>query len=183
MKIIQTSLNKSFVIKPEEITDKRGIFTRIFCEKKLNKILDGKRIVQINHSLTRSKGTLRGLHFQHPPKAEIKLVRCLRGRVFDVLVDLRKYSKTFLKWYGTILSGENMKMINIPAGFAHGFQTLEQNCEMLYLHTEFYSPLHEGGIRYDDLAIGIKWPLEITEISEKDRNYTLLAPEFSGIVV
>ena len=183
MQVIQTSLNNAFVIKPEAFNDKRGIFTRIFCEKELQKILDGKKIVQINHSLTKRKGTLRGMHFQHPPKAEIKLVRCLRGRVFDVLVDLRKYSTTFLKWYGTILSRENMKMINIPVGFAHGFQTLEQNCEMLYLHTEFYSPLHEGGIRYDDLAIGIKWPLEITEVSEKDRNYPLLTPEFSGIVV
>ena len=122
------------------------------------------------------------MHFQHPPKAEVKMVRCIRGSVFDAIIDLRKDSKTFLQWHSEILSAENMKMLYIPKGFAHGFQTLEGNCEMLYLHTEVYSPLHEGGIRYNDPTIGIQWPLEIAEISQKDKSYDMLLHDFTGII-
>ena len=121
------------------------------------------------------------MHFQYPPKAEVKLVRCLRGSIFDVIVDLRRDSKTFLQWYGKKLSGENMMMLYVPEGCAHGFQTLEDNCEMLYLHTEFYSPSHEGGLRYNDPKIGIQWPLEVTEISRRDESYPLLPPDFAGV--
>ena len=158
----------AFVIEPEPFTDDRGIFARVFCQHELQNILHGKNIEQINHSLSRQKGAFRGMHFQYPSMAEIKMVKCLRGCVFDVMIDLRQGSSTFLKWHGEILSAENMKMLYIPEGFAHGFQTLEENCEIIYLHTDFYSPEHEGSVRYDDPKIGIKWPLGITDVSERD---------------
>jgi dTDP-4-dehydrorhamnose 3,5-epimerase len=181
MKIKQTLLQDAVIIEPEPFEDARGRFSRIFCQNELCNILNGKNIVQINHSLTRQKGAIRGMHFQYPPKAEIKMVRCITGEVFDVMIDLRKNSPTFLKWHGEILSSENMKMMYIPEGFAHGFQTLQPNSELLYLHTEFYSPEHEGSVCYDDPKIGIKWPLEVTEISDKDKRYSLLTQDFGGI--
>ena len=110
-------------------------------------------------------------------------MKCLRGSVFDVIVDLRRDSETLLQWYGEILSGDNLKMMYVPEGFAHGFQTLEENTELLYLHTEFYSPEHEGGVRYNDPMINIAWPLEVTEISEKDQKYPLLSEDFEGVRV
>ena len=183
MKIKQTSLQDAFVIEPEPFTDDRGIFARVFCQHELQNILHDKNIVQINHSLTRQKGALRGMHFQYPPKSEIKMVKCLRGSVFDVMIDLRRDSSTLLKWHGEVLSSKNMKMMYIPEGFAHGFQTLEENCELLYLHTEFYSPEHEGAVRYNDPKVGIKWPLEVRDISERDRTYPLLDGDFEGIVL
>jgi len=123
------------------------------------------------------------MHFQYPPKAEIKIVKCLYGSVFDVAIDLRKNSPTLLQWHGEVLSAENKKMIYIPEGFAHGFQTLENNSELLYLHTEFYSPKYEGGIRYNDPRINIKWPLEISYISNRDNEFNLLDNNFLGISV
>jgi dTDP-4-dehydrorhamnose 3,5-epimerase len=122
------------------------------------------------------------MHFQHPPKAEIKMVKCLRGSVFDVIVDLRRDSDTLLQWYGEILSDDNLKMMYVPEGFAHGFQTLEEKTELLYLHTEFYSPEHEGGVRYNDPRLNISWPVEVTEVSEKDQEYPLLPNDFEGII-
>ena len=181
MKIKQTPLQGAFVIEPEPFADDRGLFARVFCKQELQSILRGKNIVQINHSMTRQKSAIRGMHFQHPPKTEIKMVRCIAGEVFDVMIDLRKGSPSFLKWHGEILSAENMKMMYVPEGFAHGFQTLQPNCELLYLHTAFYSPEHEGGVRYNDPKIGIKWPLEVTEISDKDERYSLLPQDFGGI--
>ena len=183
MKIKQTPLQDAFVIEPEPFIDDRGLFARVFCQHELQNILRDKKIVQINHSLTRQKGAIRGMHFQYPPKAETKMVKCLRGSVFDVIIDLRKGSPTFLKWHGEVLSAENMKMMYIPEGFAHGFQTLEQNCELLYLHTEFYSPEHEGGVCYNDPLINISWPLATTDISAKDQGYPLLSKDFKGIVL
>ena len=181
MRINKLPLEDAFIIEPEPFMDDRGVFARVFCQHELQNILHGKNIVQLNHSLTRQKGAIRGMHFQYPPMAEIKMVKCLRGSVFDVIIDLRKGSPTFLKWHGEILSSENMKMMYIPEGFAHGFQTLQPNCELLYLHTEFYSPEHEGDVRYNDPKIGIKWPLEVTEISDKDERYPLLTQIFGGI--
>lgn len=183
MRINKLPLEGAFVTEPELVTDNRGIFARVFCQHELQSVLHGKNIVQINHSMTRQKGAIRGMHFQWPPKAEIKMVKCLHGSVFDVMVDLRQGSSTFLKWYGEILSAENMKMMYVPEGFAHGFQTVEENCELLYLHTEFYSPEHEGGVRYDDPKVGIKWPLEITDVSERDQNHQLLSRDFKGIIL
>lgn len=181
MRINKLQLEGAFVIEPEPFTDDRGMFARIFCQHELQNISHDKNIVQINHSLTCQKGALRGMHFQYPPKSEIKMVKCMRGSVFDVMIDLRRGSSTFLKWHGEMLSAENMKMVYIPEGFAHGFQTLEENCELLYLHTERYDPEFEGGIRYDDLSLSISWPIEVTDISLRDQNHPLLSREFKGI--
>lgn len=183
MKIFQTPLQDSFVLEPEPFVDDRGTFSRIFCQQELKQIGHEKPIVQVNHSLTRTKGALRGMHFQYPPKAEIKIVKCLRGSVFDVIIDLRRDSPNFLRWYGEILSAENLKMMYIPEGFAHGFQTLEDNSELLYLHTEFYSPEHEEGVRYDDPRINISWMVEVTDISARDQNHPLLSRDFEGITL
>ena len=183
MKIKQTPLQDAFVIEPEPFTDDRGLFARVFCKQELQSILHGKNIVQVNHSMTRQKGAIRGMHFQLPPMAEIKMVKCLHGSVFDVIVDLRKLSSTFGKWHGEILSSDNMKMMYIPEGFAHGFQTLEEDAEMLYLHTEFYSPEYEGAVRFDDPSLNISWPIEVTDISLRDQNHPLLSSEFKGIKV
>ena len=183
MKISRTPLQNAFVLEPEPFVDERGEFFRIFCQQELKQIGYQSRIVQINHSLTRQKGALRGMHFQYPPRAEIKIVKCLRGSVFDAIVDLRRGSPTFLQWHSVMLSGDNKKMLYIPEGFAHGFQTLGENCELLYFHTEFYSPEHEGGVRYDDPMINISWPLEITDISDRDMNHLLLSQDFEGIAL
>jgi dTDP-4-dehydrorhamnose 3,5-epimerase len=183
MKIAATPLKDAYIIEPEPFKDTRGKFSRIFCKKEFQAIGLVKDIVQVNQSITIQKGAIRGMHFQRPPKAEIKMVKCLRGSVFDVMIDLRRDSSTFLKWHGDVLSAENMKIMYVPEGFAHGFQTLEGNCELLYFHTEFYSSEHEGGVRYDDLLINIQWPMEITDISEKDRNHPLLSQDFEGIVL
>jgi dTDP-4-dehydrorhamnose 3,5-epimerase len=133
--------------------------------------------------MTIKKGALRGLHFQYPPQAEIKIVKCVAGRVYDVIVDLRCDSPTFGQWHGEILSAQNMKMMYIPEGFAHGFQVLDENSELLYLHTQFYNPQCEGGVRYDDPMINILWPLKVTEISARDQNHPLLSKDFEGILV
>ena len=183
MRINKLLLENAFVIEPEPFTDDRGIFARVFCRHELQSILHGKNIVQINYSLTRQKGAIRGMHFQRPPKAEIKMVKCLRGSVFDVMVDLRSNSSTFLKWHGEKLSAENMKMVCVPEGFAHGFQAMEENSELLYLHTDFYSFEHEGGVRYGDPMINISWPLEVMDISERDQNHPLLSHDFKGIIL
>lgn len=183
MKLIETSLKGAFVIENESLKDSRGIFARLFCQNSLKEITKRISIAQINYSLTIQKGVVRGLHFQYPPKSEIKMVRCLTGSVFDVIVDVRQNSPTFLYWYGETISAENMKMMYVPEGFAHGFQTLKENCIMLYLHTEFYSPLHEGALRYNDPKLGIRWPLAVTQLSDKDKNHPLLTPDFAGIVV
>jgi dTDP-4-dehydrorhamnose 3,5-epimerase len=183
MKICPTLLHDLSILEPEPFADERGRFTRLFCRQELRKLLESRSIVQINHSLTVRKGAIRGLHFQSPPKAEKKFVRCLRGSVFDVAVDLRCGSPTFLKWHGERLSEENLKTMYVPEGFAHGFQTLEENTELMYLHTEYYSQEHEGGVRYDEPMISIAWPLEITEISDRDRSHALLGDDFKGIVL
>jgi len=183
MKFIETNLKNLYIIEPELLKDERGLFYRVFCRNELKEIEHVKEIVQINQSLTKKKGSLRGMHFQYPPKAEIKIVKCLYGSVFDVAIDLRKNSSTLLQWHGEVLSAENKKMIYIPEGFAHGFQTLENNSELLYLHTEFYSPKYEGGIRYNDPRINIKWPLEISYISNRDNEFNLLDNNFLGISV
>ncbi len=183
MKFSKTKLNGLFVIKLEPFQDERGKFFRVYCENELNDIGHNKKIVQINQSLTKKKGTIRGMHFQYPPKAEIKMVRCLKGSVFDVAIDLRIISPTFLKWHGEILTEDNMMVLYIPEGFAHGFQTLENDSELLYLHTELYNSHYEGGITYNDPKINIKWPLELTDISERDKSFKLIGEDFQGILL
>jgi dTDP-4-dehydrorhamnose 3,5-epimerase len=181
VKIIATPIQNLFVIELEPFEDKRGKFVRIFCQRELQKAGLIEHISQINCSLTRTKGCVRGMHFQYPPKAEIKIVRCLRGAIFDVAIDLRKDSPTFLQWYGETLTGNSMKMMYIPPGFAHGFQALEGSSEVLYLHTEYYSPGHEDGVRYDDPLVGIRWPCQVTDVSDRDRNHPPLTADFQGI--
>jgi len=171
----------SYEITLEPRIDGRGWFARFFCKAEFAAIGHDQEWVQMNHSFTTETGTLRGMHFQHPPFTEIKLVRCIAGSVFDVIIDLRKDSPTFLKWYGTELSAQNKKMLYIAAGFAHGFQTLTNDCELLYHHSQFYTPKSESGIRYNDPLVNIEWPLSLTDISERDSVHPLLSPQFKGI--
>jgi dTDP-4-dehydrorhamnose 3,5-epimerase len=171
------------LVLAEPSSDERGLFARVFCERELAAAGWSGRVVQANLSRTRRQGALRGLHYQRPPMAEVKVVRCLRGAVFDVAVDLRRGSPTFLGWHGEVLSGDNLRALYIPEGFAHGFQTLEPECEMLYLHGQAYSPEHEGAVRWDDPRVGVAWPLLVTEMSALDREHALLSADFTGIEI
>ena len=177
----ETKLKDAFIIDLEPFKDERGLFARTYCKNEFEGIGHSKEFVQFNHSETRTKASIRGVHYQNPPFAEIKLIRCIKGSVFDILVDIRKGSPTFLQWVGVELSAENKRMIYIPEGFAHGFQTLEEDTHLIYHHTAFYTPGHEGGIRFDDPRIGIEWPMEATVLSEKDQNYPYLTDSFTGI--
>lgn len=162
--------------------DTRGWFERLFCSEELAAAAGQPFVpVQINRSLTRVRGAVRGLHYQHPPHAEIKYVSCLRGAVFDVAVDLRAGSPTFLRWYGSTLSADNRSSLLIPRGFAHGFQALTEDCELLYLHSDPYHPQAEAGVHPGDPAVGVDWPLPISELSSRDAAHPLLVRDFSGV--
>jgi len=181
MKFKETPLKGSFVIDLQPVEDERGWFARYYCKDEFKSIGHTKEWVQLNHSVTNKKGSLRGMHYQLKPFTEIKLVRCISGAVFDVIVDLRKGSESFLQWFGVELSAVNKKMIYIPEGFAHGFQCLIDDCQLLYHHTEFYRPGAEGGIRYKDPLINISWPLDVTFISTRDKEHPVLDKSFKGI--
>lgn len=181
MKFTSTGLKGSYVIEVALIEDERGWFVRTFCKDEFREIGHTKEWVQMNHSFTNEAGSIRGMHFQKPPFSEIKLIRCIAGKVFDVIIDLRKNSDTFLKWFGVELSAVNKRMIYIPEGFAHGFQTLTDHCELIYNHSEYYKPNVEGGIKYDDKMIGIKWPLPAKNISERDQKHEQLTDHFEGL--
>ncbi len=181
MKIRPTELDNVFVVDADKFIDRRGVFTRCYCEKELSALIGNRRIVQVNLSRTLALGAVRGLHFQHPPYSELKLVRCIKGRVWDVAVDLRASSHTFLRWQAVELSSEDANMIVIPEGYAHGFQTLEADSELMYLHTAFYEPTAEGGILYNDPSINIQWPVAVTEISDRDRQHPCIGRDFQGI--
>ena len=170
-------------LQRKPVADSRGYLERIFCADTLKSLIPGKSIVQVNHTLTAKRGTLRGMHFQHPPHAETKFISCLTGEVFDVAVDLRRGSPTFLLWHAEILSADNHKTLIIPEGFAHGFQTLTKDCEMLYLHTAAYRVDAEGGLNAKDPRLGIKWPLPIAEQSARDSAHPLISEDFHGVVV
>jgi len=170
-------------VETTQHTDLRGAFARFFCEQSLSAVLGGRRIVQINFSRSTKRGTVRGMHFQYAPHAEMKFVRCVRGRVWDVAVDLRDGSPTFLQWHAEELSADNASMLVIPEGCAHGFQTLEEDSELLYLHTAAYTPEAEGGVRYDDPAIGIAWPLPATNVSPRDAGHPCITDNFTGLRV
>ena len=169
------------IIQRRYIEDSRGYFSRVFCADELKEIGFPVAIAQINQTLTRRCGAVRGMHFQRPPHAEIKVVSCLRGRVFDVAVDLRRGSPTFLNWHGEVLSAENRKSLLIPEGFAHGFQALSDDCELLYLHSASYAPLAEGALNIGDPRLSIEWPLPIRAMSERDRLHPNLDLDFLGI--
>jgi dTDP-4-dehydrorhamnose 3,5-epimerase len=183
MNFKQTKLAGSYVVDIAATTDERGWFARTFDKNEFNKIGFTGEWVQLNHSFTNKKGTIRGMHYQLPPFAEIKLVRCIAGAVFDAVIDLRENSDTFLKWFGTELSAVNKKMLYIPGGFAHGFQTLTDNCELIYHHSQFYKPGVEGGIKYNDELINITWPEKVTNISRRDEEHPLLDKNFTGIKI
>jgi len=183
MKFFESPLKGAFIVEPEPFKDDRGFFARVFCKNEFSEIGHQGDFVQINHSKNTVKGTLRGLHYQLPPHAEIKLVRCIAGKVFDVIVDLRENSPTFLKSFDIGLSDENMKMIYIPAGFAHGFQTLEDNTQIIYHHTAFYNPAYERGLNFKDPLLNINWPLAPVNLSERDKTHTFLTNEFKGIKI
>ena len=163
--------------------DSRGFLSRVFCSEELAPAGWVKPIAQINHTYSASSGTVRGMHFQNPPHAEMKLVSCLRGEVWDVAVDLRAGSPTFLHWHAERLSRENGNALLIPEGFAHGFQALTDDCELLYLHSAPYTQSAEGAVRFDDPRLRIAWPRPVTEVSARDRSHPLLPPEFTGIRV
>ncbi len=181
MKFIATALAGSFIVDLDLFSDDRGWFARTFCKKEFEEIGHHKEWVQLNHSFTDHAGSLRGMHFQLPPFTEIKMVRCIAGTAYDVIIDIRQGSPTFLKWVGIELSAANKRMLYIPEGFAHGFQTLTGNCELIYHHTSFYTPGSEGGIRYDDAKIGIEWKGPIVEISARDKQHPYLDDGFTGI--
>lgn len=183
MNLVETNILGVFTAESKAFQDNRGAFSRLFCSRELQEIIGSRTISQINHSMTRSVGAVRGLHFQNPPYAEMKIVRCLKGRVFDVAVDLRQGSPTFLKWTAVELTPENHIAFVIPEGCAHGFQVLEEDSELLYLHTAFYTPAAEGVVRFDDPKIGINWPLDPSDLSTRDLNQSHLKEDFMGIVL
>ena len=169
------------LIERQRIGDDRGFLSRLFCSDELAVAGWQKSIAQINHTFTSQRGTVRGLHYQTPPHAEMKLVSCIRGEIWDVAIDLRSNSPTFMRWYAQTLSAENGYALLIPEGFAHGFQALSDDSELLYMHSEAYSPQAEAVLRFDDQRLGITWPLPVTGISERDRAHPLLTSEFNGI--
>jgi len=167
-------LEGAYLIDLEKREDERGFFARYYCEKEFESHGLETKWVQMNTTLSNEKGTMRGLHFQREPMAESKIVRCLRGSIWDVIVDIRKNSSTFGKWISVELKENNRTMLFIPKGFAHGFQTLVDYTELLYMHSEFYSAEQEGGIRFDDPSLNINWPLPVSIISERDKTHPLI---------
>lgn len=173
--MVHTPIDNLVRIDRKRMGDDRGWFERMFCSEELAVAGWSGGIAQINRTLTARRGTVRGMHFQRALHAEKKFVSCIAGEVFDVAVDLREGSPSFLSWHAEILSAENARSLLIPEGFAHGFQALSDDVEMLYFHSAPYAPQAEGGLRPDDSRLGIVWPLAITEMSERDRNHPLLS--------
>ncbi len=181
MQAIAADIAGVALVRTERRLDARGGFARWFCDTDLAPELAGTTIRQINHSFTKESGTVRGLHFQKAPYAEKKIIRCLAGEIFDVVVDLRRDSPTFLAWRGFTLSAGDDCAVLIPEGCAHGFQTLSDDVQLLYQHTAPYTPAAEGALRYDDPRIGIVWPLPPQHLSERDLSHPLLPADFKGI--
>lgn len=171
------------IIERHPLNDERGFLERMFCQKTLKFLLKEKTIRQINHTLTGKEGSVRGLHFQYALHAEAKIVSCLKGKVWDVAVDLRKGSPTFLQYFAVTLSRDNLQSLFIPEGFAHGFQTLTSDCEMIYFHTADYNANEEGALNALDPLLTIKWPKPITERSERDIGHKMLSKDFLGIEI
>jgi len=171
MKFKKTKLEGTYVIELEKQEDERGFFARVWDKKQFQNMGLSYEIQQCSISFNKKKGTMRGMHYQEPPYEEVKLVRCTKGKIFDVIIDLRKNSTTFKKWISVELSAENHKIIYVPEGFAHGFQTLEDNTEVFYQMSQFYNPDSARGVKWDDKAFNIKWPLKPTLLSEKDQSY------------
>ncbi len=181
MNFTPTGLHGSFLVDVSPFEDERGLFARVFCKKEFEAIGHDKEFVQINHSRTNQRAAIRGLHFQVPPACEIKLIRCIRGSIQDVIVDLRKGSPTCFEHFAVELSEYNMQMLYVPEGFAHGFQALSERVEMIYHHTEFYRPEYERGLRFDDPKLGIVWKLPVSVLSPRDKEHPPLDDDFEGI--
>jgi dTDP-4-dehydrorhamnose 3,5-epimerase len=165
----------------QKLGDARGYLSRLFCADELQEAGWTGRIAQVNHTFTARQGTVRGMHFQRPPHAEMKLVSCLRGEIWDVAVDLRAGSPTFLQWHGERLSADNGQALLIPKGFAHGFQALSDDVEMLYCHSAAYVPGAEGGLNPRDPRLALSWPLPIQGLSERDAQHAMVDDEFRGL--
>ena len=181
VKISHSALPGVVVVETALFADHRGSFARLYDRQGLGSVIGERRIEQVNHSRTPAVGVVRGLHFQYAPHAEMKLVRCLKGRVWDVAVDLRAGSPTLLRWFAVELAPDNARMLVIPEGCAHGFQVLEPESEMLYLHTARYVPDAEGGVPCTDPRLQIAWPLPVEGLSRRDCSFAPIAPDFSGI--
>jgi len=173
MLFLETRLKGAFIIEPERKEDERSFFARIFCVEEFTAQGLNANLVQCSISFNRQRGTLRGMHFQAAPHAETRLVRCTMGAVYDVLLDLRPESPTFKQWIGAELTSQNRRMTYVPKGFAHGFITLADDCEVFYQMSEFYHPESAGGVRWDDPAFSIEWPFRPAVISPKDSSYAL----------
>ena len=167
----------AYAVDLDQLGDERGFFARTFCKQEFATHGLATQWVQCNMSFSAKAGTVRGLHFQRPPMAETMLVRCTRGAIFDVIVDLRLGSATFGRWHGEWLDDNNRRMICVPEGFAHGFQTLSDNVEMLYFHSAPYSAANEGGLLWNDPELGISWPLSVTDLSVRDQGF----PQFDEL--
>lgn len=178
---LPTPLGGLTLIQRKPIADTRGFLARLFCAEQFRAAGWTKPVAQINHTLTRKRGAVRGLHFQRPPYAESKLVTCFKGKIFDVAVDMRHNSPTFLQLHCEILSAENDRSLLIPEGFAHGFQALTEDCELMYLHTEPFNSEAEGGLNVADPKLAVAWPLPITDLSDRDRAHPFIGAGFEGI--
>jgi dTDP-4-dehydrorhamnose 3,5-epimerase len=172
---IETKLKGAFIIEPERLGDERGFFSRTFCQKEFEERGLNSKVAQCNISFNKQKGTLRGMHYQAAPYEEAKLVRCTKGAIYDVIIDLHSGSITFKKWLAFDLTEQNRRMLYIPEGFAHGFQTLKDNTEVFYQMYEFYHPEYARGVRWNDPAFGIEWRIDEPVISAKDQKY----PDFN----
>ena len=181
--MMETRLAGLYRVDRKPIADHRGFFSRFFCAGEFKEIGLTKPITQMNHTLTRQKGAIRGMHYQIPPCTETRIVTCIQGDVFDVVVDIRSGSPTFLQWHGERLSAETPSSLYVPEGFAHGFQTMTKDCQMLYLHSGFYAPDSEAALNALDPLLAIDWPLEVVEMSDRDRGYGLLTSQFKGIKI
>ncbi len=181
MRFRELALKGVYSIELHVIEDQRGGFARTYCKNEFKKIGFEKDFVQFNHSWNRHKGTIRGMHYQIHPFKEFKLIRCVSGAVHDVLIDLRRGSETFLKSISILLSAQNKNMLLIPEGLAHGFQTLEDETQLLYHHTEYYSPGFEGGLNFSDPSLNLSWPVPVTVVSDRDRSHKFLDNTFKGL--
>ena len=181
--ILDTPIADLKIVERQQLGDTRGFLSRLFCAEELSVAGWHKPIAQINQTLTQKQGTIRGMHFQRPPYAEIKLVTCLRGAIWDVAVDLRDESPTFLQWHAEELSAANHRALLIPEGFAHGFQTLSDDCEIVYLHSMAYLPGAEAGLNPKDHMLSITWPLAIAELSTRDAQHPMLDHQFKGVTL
>lgn len=181
--VLDTPLTGLKVICRKSTTDSRGSFSRVFCQEELAVAGWWKPIAQINHSRTACRGTIRGLHFQRPPNAEMKLVSCIRGTAWDVAVDIRAGSPTFLQWHAERISADNARSLLIPEGFAHGFQALTDHVELVYCHSASYAPQAETGLWPFDSMVSIPWPLATTDMSDRDASFPRLGREFQGVLL